>query len=447
MMRATMQSLGGFPRARLWGLGLALAALTAIGPAIHLRFGGWAYLAMFLIAAGGIVLSQRLAQDIAPRDAVIAILATALLMRLALLFVEPYLSTDIYRYIWDGRVQAAGINPYRYLPSAPELASLRDAAIYPNINRADYAPTIYPPVAQAIFLAVTRLGESVVVMKLGLVACEIGLVAALLAILKHLGMPLARVAIYAWHPLGIWEIAGNGHVDAAMAALMIAGLLLFLKDRLLPAGVLVTLAALVKPTALLALPVFWRPWNWRLPAVVAVTALVAYLPYLSVGRSVFGFLGGYVEEEGFASGRGFNTLWLLERIAGPLPGATVLYVLVAALLMSGAALAVGFRKDRTPATALACLSWLLVTFLVLASPHYPWYFLALVPVLALHGSAAGWVLSLGSVAIYGSVDGVGWPEYDTRIALFTAATLAAVAYDARRFLFRTAVPAASGDAR
>ena len=93
-------------------------------------------------------------------------------MRLALLFVEPYLSTDIYRYVWDGRVQAAGINPYRHVPSAPEVAHLRDAAIFPNINRADYAVTIYPPAAQAIFLAVTRLGESVVAMKLGLLAFE-----------------------------------------------------------------------------------------------------------------------------------------------------------------------------------------------------------------------------------------------------------------------------------
>ena len=66
-------------------------------------------------------------------------------MRLGLLFAEPYLSTDIYRYIWDGRVQAAGINPYRYMPIAPELSHLRDAAIFPNINRPDYAVTIYPP--------------------------------------------------------------------------------------------------------------------------------------------------------------------------------------------------------------------------------------------------------------------------------------------------------------
>ena len=62
-------------------------------------------------------------------------------MRLALLFVEPYLSTDIYRYIWDGRVQAAGINPYRFVPNAPELAQLRDAAIFPS----SIAPAMPPP--------------------------------------------------------------------------------------------------------------------------------------------------------------------------------------------------------------------------------------------------------------------------------------------------------------
>lgn len=432
--------------ARLWALGLALAVLTAAGPTLHLALGGWALVLIFVLGAVGIVLAQRLADSLRSRDAIIAILACAALMRLALVFVEPYLSTDIYRYIWDGRVQTAGINPYRYLPSAPELAPLRDVAIYPNINRADYAPTIYPPVAQAIFFIVTRFGESVVAMKIGLIAFEMGIVAALLAVLRRLEMPLSRVAIYAWHPLPIWEVAGNGHVDAAMCALLVAGLLLYFKGRELAAGVLVTLGALVKPTALLALPMFWRPWNWRLPAVVVATAVLAYLPYLSVGRAVFGFLGGYVEEEGFASGRGFNVLWLLERVAGPVPSAVRLYIALAAIVLIVGALAVGFRKDRTPHTSLAALSWLLVTFLILISPHYPWYFLALVPILVLHGSMAGWVLTLGCVGIYGSVEGVGWPAYDVRIAFFTGATLAAVAYDARQFL-RPSTAHASGDAR
>src|SRR5437763_1627343 len=82
--------------------------------------------------------------------------AFAAAMRLMALFAPPYLSSDIYRYVWDGRVLAAGINPYRYIPTDPQLDHLRDPAIWPEINRSNYAPTIYPPAAQAIFFAATR---------------------------------------------------------------------------------------------------------------------------------------------------------------------------------------------------------------------------------------------------------------------------------------------------
>jgi hypothetical protein len=418
---------------RLAALAAFLAALTAAGPTLHLTYGGWALMLIFALGGAGIWLALRIADGIDTRTALLVILGGALAMRLALLLVEPYLSTDIYRYAWDGRVQAAGINPYRYLPAAPELAHLRDEAVFPNINRPDYAVTIYPPAAQAVFLAITRiLGESVVAMKLGLIAFEALTVAALLAILGRLRLPLTRVAIYAWHPLPIWEVAGNGHIDAAMCALLIAGVLLFLRGRTLAAGVAITLGALIKPTALLALPVLWHPWNWRLPLVVLLTIALAYLPYLSVGSGVLGYLGGYIQEEGLTSGQGFAALWLIEQHIGAVPGAVRVYVTLAAAAMIGLALAVAFRRDRSPATAVACLSWLLAVFLVLASPHFPWYLLALVPLLALHPSAAGWVLTLGAPLLYDSDARVPWLGYDARIALFTLASAAALAFDAWR---------------
>src|ERR1044072_1458122 len=93
------------------------------------------------------------------------VIAFAILFRVSILFAPPYLSDDIYRYVWDGRVQAAGINPYRYIPAAPELAHLRDETIYPKINRKDWAHTIYPPVAQVVFFLTTRISESVTWMK------------------------------------------------------------------------------------------------------------------------------------------------------------------------------------------------------------------------------------------------------------------------------------------
>ena len=420
-----------WPHVRLAAVAAALVAATAAGPTLHLAYGGWMLMFVFAVTGAGALLAAQ-TDSTDQRGALVVILVGAAAIRLALLFVEPYLSTDIYRYVWDGRVQAAGINPYRYVPSAPEIANLRDAAIFPNVNRADYAVTIYPPTAQAIFLAVTRFGESVVVMKLGLIAFEAGIVAALLVLLQRLGVPATRIAAYAWHPLPVWEIAGGGHVDAAMCALLVAGLLLFLHGRTLLAGAVVTLGALVKPTALLALPVFWRPWNWRLPLVVGLTAVLAYLPYLSVGSGVLGYLWGYVEEEGLASGRGINVLWLMERYTGPLPRAGLIYAVVAAAVLIGLAFAAAFRKDRSERATIAALGWLLLAFLVLFSPHYPWYFLVLVPFLVVGPSATAWVLTLGCPLLYDSIPGAGWPGYDARIGLFMLMTIAALAHDGWR---------------
>jgi len=90
------------------------------------------------------------------RRALITILLVAVAMRLVLLPELP-VSTDLYRYIWDGRIQGAGVNPYLLVPADPALASLRDGAVYPYINRADYAPSIYPPASQIIFYLVTRV--------------------------------------------------------------------------------------------------------------------------------------------------------------------------------------------------------------------------------------------------------------------------------------------------
>src|SRR5215472_7590076 len=158
-------------------------------------------------------------------------LGTAALLRVIALASPVFLSDDINRYIWDGRVQAAGINPYRYLPVDPALAALRDEAIFPNINRSNYAPTIYPPVAQMIFLLATRLGETVLAMKLVVVAFEVIGICGLLAVLRAAGAPRENILLYAWHPLPVWEIAGAGHIDGAIVAFVALALVAALKGR------------------------------------------------------------------------------------------------------------------------------------------------------------------------------------------------------------------------
>jgi alpha-1,6-mannosyltransferase len=109
----------------------------------------------------------------------------------------PRLSTDIYRYIWDGRVQGSGVNPYLYLQVDPHLTGLRDNAIYPHINRKEYAHTIYPPVAQMFFYGVNRVTQSVAGFKSFLVLIDLVTIGLTAAALRAVDQPAERVIVYA----------------------------------------------------------------------------------------------------------------------------------------------------------------------------------------------------------------------------------------------------------
>lgn len=420
------------------GASIVMAAWVA--PSMHRALGGGAWLTLLLVWTLLTYGAWRLSARLTSTAALAIILVAATLMRLALLTEPPYLSSDIYRYIWDGRVQAAGINPYLYVPAAPELAHLRDTVIYPNINRADYAPTIYPPVAQMLFWAITRFGENVVTMKLGLLGFEALTIAAIIGLLRAMDLPASRVVAYAWHPLPVWEIAGNGHVDIAMIGLLFGGLwIIAYAGRTSLAGVLVAAAAFIKPTALLAMPVLWRPWDWRLPAVLVGVGALAYAPYLSAGRRVLGFLAGYVAEEEFASGGGFRYLAMVQRVTGPISGATTFYVLLMAIVLIGLAIKAGFRDDRSVTASVRWLGVLLIAFLMLLTPHYPWYYLVIVPYLALGRWLTPWVLATASFILYSVIDHDRLPSFEARELVLHLLALTALAFDLWRARLQTTV--------
>jgi alpha-1,6-mannosyltransferase len=390
---------------KLCALGVALAVLTLITPIVFKAWGDNAYIAL-TVPAGVVAFAAARVGGRAPQSrALWVILTVAVALRLALLLLDPLLSTDIYRYVWDGRVQAAGINPYRYVPADPALAALRDAVIYPNINRADYAVTIYPPVAQLFFLAVTRLGENVTVMRLGFLACEAVTVTMIALVLRRLGQPMTRLVAYLWHPLPMWEIANSGHIDALMMALMMIGIWLALSARPLRGAIAVTLGALAKPFAVFALPALWRPWDWRMPTAVVAVAALCYLPYLTVGPGVFGFLKtGYLGEEFFGSDSEIWPLEIWRLVFGTHRGDYVVYLVLVGIIFAVLALTAAFRRQRSPETTLADINRLLLTFLLLLSPRYPWYFLALTPFVALRGGATVWAATIGALLLQDEVD-------------------------------------------
>lgn len=393
------------PLIALCGLGLAMVAFVAAGPSIAGAYGYAVFIPCLLASGAATIAATLLAPALPVRAGLLVILGFAAIMRLVAMLDEPFLSSDIYRYVWDGRVQAAGINPYLYVPADAALAGLRDAAIYPNINRADYAVTAYPPVAQMFFLGITRIADTLTMMRLAMVACEIVVVAVIIDLLGALRLPPTAVVAWAWHPLAIWEIAHSGHVEALMVALLMLGVWLLVRNRALAGAVAVALAALAKPYAVLVLPSFWRRRDWRLPLVVIATIALCYLPYLGAGRGVLGFVTkGYLAEEGFADGQGFWLVGLAQAALGDVAGATAVYLLIVFGIMAWLGLRAASRGQTSPQTTLRDVAVLLMAGLFCLSPNYPWYFLAVVPFIAFGAgtaaSAPAWAMTLASILLY-----------------------------------------------
>ena len=347
-----------------------------------------------------------------------------MLLRVVLIPIDP-ISTDINRYIWDGRVQAAGINPYLYIPADPALEDLRDDEIYPEINRRDYAHTIYPPFAEIVFYLVTRIDESVIAMKMAMVCFELAAIWAMTRILRSRAMPPTRILLYAWHPLPIWEFAGSGHVDAiALACVMLALLAAEMKRPIL-AGIALGGAALTKYFPVIVGPAVYRRWDWKLPLAGFLTIVALYLPYLSAGSKIFGFLSGYKSEEGFDNGMGFYPIVLARHVLPSLPPiAVTLYMPFAALVLAALGLYVLFRR-REACADLGGAFLLASAFTILTSPHFPWYLAWLVPFLCFIPS---WpVIWLTGTATLMYI--AGWPPSFSAGSFFYLPFLALLAAD------------------
>jgi len=410
--------------------GLILLALTAVGLDAQRTDNLDAFVAV-AVAQGAVYLLALglIRRRTASRPGLALILGVAVAMRIVALFAPPFLSSDVYRYVWDGRVLAAGINPYRYIPTDPHLAPLRDAEIFPEINRGNYAPTIYPPAAEAIFFAATRFSESITAIKAAMVVFEAIAIALVLSLLAGAGLPATRIIIYAWHPLPLWEFAGSGHIDAAIVACVALAFWsrrrtpLPLSDRHKPVsaaemdpgfrrddkrldngfwltGLALAGAVLVKFYPIVLFPALWRRWDWRMPVVFAAVLVLAYLPFLGVGWGVFGFLPGYLAEEGFTSGGGGFYLWSLARTVVP-PGTVpdFAYLVAVAGLLGGLAVYVAWMRPGPDREVFGAVL-LAGAFVVLLSPHYPWYFAWLIVFACFIPSASLPWLTLTSFLLY-----------------------------------------------
>ena len=429
-------------------LGIAVLALTwaAVASARALPATLPHHLLLFVAAglawAAATVVVPRLGPS---RGQLPIIVVVAVLLRVPAWLTPPTHSDDVYRYLWDGRVQRAGINPYRFAPDAPELRGLRDAT-WARINNRSL-PTIYPPLAQLAFAAApSPAGWKLLV----------ALADAAVALLLYMGLgERRRVLVWLWSPLVVVELGVNAHVDALGVALLVAALLAWRRRRQGLAGALVGAATAVKLLPIVALAGMRS--RRTLAAALAALALVA-LPYVGAGPRMAGSLGEYgrrwrsndgvfallydVAARGVARtrfGRRYD-LGDAPRLARWISGrdrdqvypdevANLLARAAAGVLFLGA---IGWAVHRR-ASALRVTEVAFGAFVLLTPALHPWYVVWLIPLVALGGSWAWVVLAVLVPLGYRPLDGwlAGQPWHDpiwTR-ALEHGATLMALAID------------------
>jgi alpha-1,6-mannosyltransferase len=316
------------------------------------------------------------------------ILGWALIFRLSMLWVTPgFLSDDIYRYAWDGRVQQAGINPYHYPPEAPELRFLRDDTIFPMINR-KWALTIYPPGAQLFFRLLASLWPGqLVAMKALILLADAGSIALLLLLLKQLDLPRSHILLYAWHPLVIVELGVSGHLDGLMLPFVLLAFLCMMHNRSRLVGASLAIATLLKLYPAILLPALYRKGGWPMPLAFFGLVGMGYLLYLNAGPQIIGFLPYYVSPDEF-----YNLslrpilMWLVGLITGnPSPVVQWLSATILVLVMIHC-----IRQPQKPQQQ--AIQWgvgLIALYLLLVSPSvFQWY---LVWLLALVSLTPSWL--------------------------------------------------------
>jgi hypothetical protein len=301
------------------------------------------------------------------RHVVVIGLILAAVWHIEFLRVPPGADDDIHRYVWDGRLQRLGYNPYIVVPSDPAAKGLHTPETC-GLNNPDL-PSPYPAGAQLFFRGVTAIHESTFALKVAFVICDLAIALVLLDLLRHNQQATHLVLAFAWNPLLAIEVAGSGHVDIVSALFLIVSVAALARRWRAIAAVGLGLAVVVKLLPIVLIPLYWKRVRIRDAALAAGVGGLLYLPFLDHGHVPIGSLGKYVQ------GWRFNgpVFAALDHVASP-------------QLLAGLAVFVGLAtatwlRSAAPKWSLDVLSWPMAASLLCAPAVFPWYLLSLLPFL------------------------------------------------------------------
>jgi len=302
-----------------------------------------------------------------PRHVVVIGLVLAAVWHIEFLRLPPGADDDIHRYVWDGRLQRFGYNPYLVVPSDPAVKGLHTAETR-NLNNPDL-PSPYPAGAQLFFRAISAIRESVFAFKVAFVVCEFAIIVVLLDVLRFGRLAAHLVLAFAWNPLLAIEVAGSGHIDIVGALLLVVSAAALVRRWRATAAVGLGLAVAVKFLPIVLLPFYWKRVRIRDAALATAVAAILYVPFLHHGHIPTGSLGTYVQTFRF-NGPVFAAL---DPVAPPqwLAGLAVLVGLATAMWL----------RSASPEWSPDVFAWPMAAALLCAPAVFPWYLLWLLPFL------------------------------------------------------------------
>lgn len=213
----------------------------------------------------------------------------SLIFRAVLLFALPQLSDDFYRFIWDGRLWAAGEHPFAALPQ--QFLNLNitgiDQELYQHLNSKEYF-TIYPPVSQYVFWVAVKVSPhsilgSVIVMRVFIFLAELGSLFLMIRLLKDFNLTKRNVLFYALNPLIILELTGNIHFEAIVIFFLVLTGYFLSRKAFIYSAAGIGIAISTKLVPLIFLPTFLSRLSVRSLILfflaVAATCLLLFFPF------------------------------------------------------------------------------------------------------------------------------------------------------------------------
>lgn len=325
-----------------------------------------------------------------PRRVIVVGLVLAAVWHIAFLRQPAGADDDIHRYVWDGRLQRLGYNPYLVVPSDPAVKGLHTPETR-ALNNPDL-PSPYPPGAQLFFRAVTAIHESTFALKVAFVVCELAIILLLLDLLR--GEQGAHLALaFAWNPLLAVEVAGSGHIDIVGALLLVVSAAALVRRWRAIAAVALGLAIAVKFLPVVLLPLYWKRVRIRDAALAAAVVGLLYVPFLNHGRIPIGSLGTYVQSFRF-NGPVFA---VLDHVAPR-------QLLVGLAVLVGLATASWLRRAAPECSPdlfdWPMFAWPMAAALLCAPVVFPWYLLWLLPFLTSASTLLTIVWTVSIIPVY-----------------------------------------------